>query len=74
MKVKKGIYKHYKKGKQYRVLGVGKHSETYEDMVVYEALYDNPVSQLWVRPLEIFTERVEHEGKHIPRFLYQEEG
>lgn len=69
MKVKKGIYLHYK-GKKYRVIGVAKHSETLEDLVVYEALYDNEVSKIWVRPLAMFLEEVEVEGKKQPRFKY----
>ncbi|MCR4311573.1 MAG: DUF1653 domain-containing protein, partial [Candidatus Taylorbacteria bacterium] len=67
MEIKLGIYEHYK-GKQYRVLGVAKHSETLEDVVVYEALYKNTVSKLWVRPFEIFVQDVVYEGKAVPRF------
>ena len=66
---KLGNYKHYK-DKEYKVLCVGKHSETLEDMVVYEALYDNEISKIWVRPLKMFTETVQFEGKKIPRFEY----
>jgi hypothetical protein len=74
MSLRLGIYEHYKgNGKKYRVLGVAKHSETLEDMVVYEALYDNDVSKLWVRPLSMFLEEVEFEGKRIPRFNYLSE-
>ena len=57
-----GIYKHYK-GKEYRVIGIAKHSETLEDLVVYEALYENEVSKLWVRPLSMFEEEVEVEDE-----------
>lgn len=65
----KGIYQHYK-GNLYRVIGVGKHSETLEDLVFYEALYDNPKSKLWVRPLGMFNEVVETpEGKKL-RFTF----
>jgi hypothetical protein len=67
--IKKGIYEHYK-GKQYRVLGVAKHSETLEDLVVYEALYENELSQIWVRPLSMFLEEVEVAGQTLPRFKY----
>lgn len=67
--VKSGIYKHYK-GKEYRVIGIAKHSETLEELVVYEALYDNELSRLWARPLEMFLDEVEVDGKKIPRFEY----
>jgi len=56
LKLKIGTYRHYK-GSLYRVIGVGKHSETLEDLVFYEALYDNPKAQLWVRPLKMFAEK-----------------
>lgn len=69
MEIKPGIYKHFKGG-MYRVIGVAKHSETLEDLVVYEALYDNPKSKFWVRPLENFLEEVELDGKKVPRFEY----
>lgn len=67
--LKPGIYRHYK-GKEYRVIGVAKHSETLEDLVVYEALYENETSKLWVRPLSMFLETVAIEGKEVPRFEY----
>ena len=67
--IKNGIYQHYK-GNKYEVIGVAKHSETLEDLVVYRALYDNQVSQLWVRPLKMFTETIENDGKEIERFEY----
>ena len=69
VKVKNGIYQHYK-GNKYEVIGIAKHSETLEDLVVYRALYDNNVSQLWVRPLKMFTETIENDGKEIERFKY----
>lgn len=65
--MKPGKYKHYK-GKEYEVLGVAKHSETLEELVVYRALYDE--GGLWVRPLEMFAEEVEVNGKKVPRFEY----
>lgn len=64
-----GLYQHYK-GKNYRVLQLAKHSETLDWMVVYECLYDNPEASLWVRPLSMFSETVEVDGKIIPRFKY----
>lgn len=60
-----GTYRHYK-GNTYQVIGVAKHSETEEDVVVYRALYGE--HGLWVRPLEMFRSQVEIEGKFIPRF------
>lgn len=62
-----GTYKHYK-GNAYKVLGVAKHSETLEDLVVYQKLYDD--HGLWVRPLGMFMENVEVDGKIMPRFEY----
>ena len=69
---KLGKYKHYK-GNFYKVLGVAKHSEALEDLVVYECLYDNPKSKLWVRPLKMFIGDIEIGGKKIPRFEFIEE-
>lgn len=65
-----GKYEHYK-GKPYRVLAVAKHSETLEEMVVYQQQYGE--EGVWVRPLGMFLETVEVEGKIIPRFRYVEE-
>ena len=62
-------YKHYK-GKEYRVIGVAKNSESLEELVVYETLYNNPKSKLWVRPKEMFCQEVEVDGKKVPRFKY----
>jgi hypothetical protein len=69
--IKLGKYQHYK-GKQYEVIGVAKHSETLEELVVYKALYKNEGENLWVRPLKMFTEKIILEGKKIPRFEYIE--
>jgi hypothetical protein len=63
--LKPGIYQHYK-GNQYEVIGVAKHSETMEELVVYRALYGEHA--LWVRPLAMFLENVTVEGKEVPRF------
>ena len=69
--IQAGRYRHYK-GNTYQVLGVAKHSETEEDVVVYRALYGE--YGLWVRPLGMFCEKVEVEGKLISRFeLTQQE-
>jgi len=65
--IKLGRYRHYK-GKEYEVLGVGRHSETLEEMVIYRALYGE--HDLWVRPLQMFFETVEFEEKRVPRFEY----
>lgn len=65
-----GKYMHYK-GKLYRVLSVAKHSETLEEMVVYQQLYGE--EGIWVRPLGMFLETVEVEGKTVPRFQWIEE-
>ena len=65
--VKLGKYKHYK-GKSYEVVGIAKHSETLEELVVYRALYGK--NDLWVRPLKVFLEEVEVDGKKVPRFIF----
>lgn len=62
-----GLYKHYK-NKNYVVEGVALHSETLEKMVVYRALYGN--RQLWIRPYEMFTEKIERNGILFDRFKY----
>lgn len=62
-----GIYEHYK-GKQYRVLGVVRHSETLEELVYYETLYDTPYGRMWVRPKEMFLGTIEIDGRVVPRF------
>jgi len=58
-------YKHFK-GNEYLVLHLAKHSETLEDLVVYQALYGE--RGIWVRPLEMFTEKVEVDGILVNRF------
>lgn len=66
--LKLGKYKHYK-GKDYEVVAVAKLEATLEDMVVYRPLYQSEYS-LWVRPLSVFIENVEVDGKIMPRFEY----
>lgn len=61
-----GKYRHFK-GKEYEVIAVAKHSETLEDVVVYKALYGE--RGIWVRPLEMWNEEVEYEGKMVRRFV-----
>lgn len=58
-------YRHYK-GNEYLVLHVARHSETLEDMVVYQALYGE--RGIWVRPLGMFLEGVTSGGKTVNRF------
>jgi len=63
--LKLGKYRHYK-GREYEVIGIAKHSETLEELVVYRSLYGE--GQIWVRPLKMFLEEIEADGKKIPRF------
>jgi len=65
--MKKGKYQHYK-GPFYEVLDVARHSETEEEMVVHKTLYGD--FSLWVRPLKMFNEEIEFEGKKMQRFTY----
>ena len=67
MKIKPGKYRHFK-GNLYEVIGVAWHSETQEEMVVYRALYGE--YGLWVRPTAMWTETVDRDGYHGPRFQY----
>ena len=62
---KPGLYRHYKGG-EYRVLGLARHSETLEPLVVYQALYG--AGGLWVRPAGMFIETIEVGGRRVPRF------
>jgi len=64
-----GRYRHYK-GKDYEVLGIARHSETDEELVVYRPLYGE--QGLWVRPLTMFVETVEVDGQLLPRFALLE--
>lgn len=68
--MKAGTYQHYK-GNLYEVIATATHSETLEPMVVYKALYDTPdfgYGAIWVRPLHMFEEMVNHQGNSVPRF------
>ena len=72
VKVKLGKYQHFK-GNFYKVLGTAHHSETLEELVVYQALYTHKKfgkNSLWIRPVKMFLEKVTHEGKKVPRFKY----
>ncbi len=66
-----GKYQHYKTGKLYEVIGLARHSETLEEMVIYKALYQCEKfgnNQVWVRPKKMFLEYVTYDGLSIPRF------
>ena len=65
--IKLGKYRHFK-GNEYEVIAVARHSETLEDMVVYRALYGE--KGIWVRPLKMWNETVEKDGKKVKRFEY----
>ena len=60
-----GRYRHFK-GNEYEVIGIARHSETEEPMVVYRALYGD--GGLWVRPADMWNETVERDGKTYRRF------
>ena len=73
--VKLGKYKHYKTGNFYHVIGVARHSENLELLVVYQGLYFSEEfgnHPLWVRPLKMFKEEVEVNGEKVPRFTFIE--
>jgi hypothetical protein len=65
--MKLGLYKHYK-GNMYEVIGIAKHSETLEEMVVYKATYQEEPYNIWVRPKAMFLEKIEINGNLIERF------
>lgn len=52
------------------MVGLAKDRDTLDDLVVYQTLYDNPVSSLWVGPVEAFQDYVKWEGKKVKRFKY----
>lgn len=62
-----GIYQHIK-GDLYQVLGVARHEETHEVLVVYQQLYGDYA--VWVRNYDVFHEMIEYEGQHVPRFRF----
>lgn len=67
MDLKPGKYRHFKGG-EYRLIGIAKHSETLEPIVVYQALYGE--QGLWVRPAHMWTETVKRDNYEGPRFIY----
>lgn len=67
MQIRLGKYRHFK-GKEYEVIGIAKHSESLEEMVVYRALYGE--GGLWVRPASMWDEEVEKDGKRYKRFTF----
>lgn len=66
-KIKLGKYRHFK-GNEYEVIGLGTHSETLEAMVIYKALYGN--GEIWLRPLSMWNDTVEYNGRYLKRFQY----
>lgn len=70
MDIKPGKYRHFKCG-LYQVIGTASNSETLEPMVVYRALYGE--GGLWVRPAAMWTEWIDRENYHGPRFEYLDE-
>lgn len=63
--IRTGKYRHFK-GNEYEVIGIARHSETTEEMVVYRALYGE--GGLWVRPASMWNETIERDGKSFRRF------
>lgn len=61
-----GIYQHHK-GQKYQLIAVVRHSESLEEMILYETLYENELGKLWVRPKNMFLEHLEN---GTPRFKY----
>ena len=61
------FYRHYK-NKPYTYLGTARHSETLEELVLYETRYENAQGRVWVRPKEMFFEKIEKEGQSLFRF------
>lgn len=67
--VRLGKYKHFK-GFICNVIGIGRHSETMEKMVVYTHPNDNGEEEMWVRPVTIFLSKKRVDGELIDRFVY----
>lgn len=73
--IKLGKYRHYKKGDISEVFGTALHSETKEEFVVYRHITGEHAGEthFWVRPIKMFLEEVEVNGKKVPRFEYMGE-
>ncbi len=72
MAIKLGIYQHYK-GNKYKVIALGRHSETHEEMVIYQALYNSEEfgnNAVWVRPLSMWEDIKDLDGKKVKRFTF----
>ncbi len=67
MPLQSKLFRHYK-NKNYKLIGFVRHSESLEEMALYEALYPNEKGHLWVRPKGMFFEEIEVESKKVPRF------
>ena len=65
--IKKGTYQHFK-GNYYQVLNIARHSETEEYMVVYHP--ENTPDDIWIRPLDMFVQTIERDGKSLERFKF----
>ena len=65
IEIKPGRYRHFK-GNEYEVIGIAKHSETLEEMVIYRALYGD--GGYWVRPKSMWNEEVNINGQKVLRF------
>ena len=68
--IKLGLYRHFK-GMLYQVVGLAKHSETLDPLVIYQALYGD--YGLWVRPAGMFLEQVMHNNQQVSRFEFLDE-
>lgn len=68
--IKLGTYRHYK-GNMYKVLHIAKHSETLEDMVIYQDV--NDPDKIWARPVFMWNDDIEIDGKTVKRFELMEE-
>ena len=76
MNIQPGLYCHSKSLREYRVLGTAYHSETMEQLVIYQAQYDSDElgpKPMFARPVEMWSELVEIDGQSVPRFVPIEE-